>query len=494
MFNSGAQIGKYVIRRKLGQGGFGDVYAARDESLERDVALKFLKAEHTASPEIVRRFLQEARSAAKILHPGIVTVFECGQIAGTSSAIDGMAYIAMELLEGEPLVARLARSGRIAAADEMEIGRQLGSALEAAHRAGIVHRDLKPENVFLIRDSAVHGGERTKVLDFGIAKLAAAAPSSVQTQASVVFGTPRYMSPEQCRSAAAVDHRSDIYALGCILFELLCGQPPFDGAAGELIAQHILIAPPSVHEFAPETPPELASLIAQLLQKEPASRPATMAVVQRTLETIGSIATGVAATLPPERPPTIHDTIVTPSTFGAPPVGSLETTLSSLAGSSTGRRQRPARRTIVAVAAAIVIVIPVGSYLAFRGGTTEPTPAALVTTVVPTPPPRVPAPAPAPVPVPLPVSAPAPVSPRLEKPAAPRESRKPTKRVSPPRVSVRTPAAPTVKPVLPQPAPPPPVEPAPVTPAPHPPAPHPPARGSGDGRNVTINPFKAGQQ
>ncbi len=213
------QIGKYVLGRKLGSGGFGVVFRASDASLDREVALKFLHPEHTANPQILQRFLQEARSAAKIMHPGIVTVFECGQM----TEANGAAYIAMELLVGESLTDRLARSGRLAPAAAMEVCRQVAAALEAAHRIGIVHRDLKPDNIFIVHDSAMRGGERVKVLDFGIAKLGRAATSSVQTQSMMVFGTPRYMSPEQCKSAANVDHRSDIYTLGAILFELLTG-------------------------------------------------------------------------------------------------------------------------------------------------------------------------------------------------------------------------------------------------------------------------------
>src|SRR5215467_9788322 len=135
MISSGAQIGKYRLGKKLGQGGFGVVFLAQDTSLDREVALKFLNPEHTTSAQILQRFLQEARSAAKISHPGIVTVYECGETHGT-------AFIAMEKLEGESLTDRLARSGRLAPDSAMEIGRQVASALEAAHRAGIVHRDL----------------------------------------------------------------------------------------------------------------------------------------------------------------------------------------------------------------------------------------------------------------------------------------------------------------------------------------------------------------
>jgi eukaryotic-like serine/threonine-protein kinase len=296
---AGMQIGRYLLGTKIGRGGFGVVFRAHDTSLDREVALKFLHAEHTATPQMLNRFLQEARSAAKIPHPGIVTVYECGQVAGTGSAADGSAYIAMELLQGESLTDRLARCGRLDPPAAMEISRQVASALEAAHRAGIVHRDLKPDNIFIVPDSAVSSGERIKVLDFGIAKLSRAS-TNVETQSMTVFGTPRYMSPEQCRSAAAVDQRSDIYTLGCILFELVCGKPPFAGAAGELIAQHVLVEPPSADSIDSSLPQPLVALIAELLAKEPDDRPQTMAAVQRALEKAGAWTPGVAPTLLPD--------------------------------------------------------------------------------------------------------------------------------------------------------------------------------------------------
>ena len=297
-FQPGTTIGKYQIGKKLGQGGFGVVFLAHDTTLDREVALKFLNPEHTTSPQILQRFLQEARSAAKISHPGIVTVFECGQIAEAGEG-QGAAFIAMERLDGESLTDRLARSGRLAPESAMEIGRQVAAALDAAHRAGIVHRDLKPDNIFLVHDPAVVTGERVKVLDFGIAKLGRNTSSSVQTQSMMVFGTPRYMSPEQCKSAANVDARSDVYALGCILYELVAGQPPFDGAPGELIARHVLVEAPDVAALAPDAPPHLTRLIGRMLAKEPDDRPATMAHVMRELESSGAMSPGLAPTLAP---------------------------------------------------------------------------------------------------------------------------------------------------------------------------------------------------
>jgi len=382
MVSSGSQIGKYLLGKKLGHGGFGVVFRAQDLSLDREVALKFLHPEHTATPQILQRFLQEARSAAKVAHPGIVTVYECGQIAGTQTPADGTAYIAMELLDGESLTDRLARSGRLVPGAAMEITRQIASALEAAHRAGIVHRDLKPDNIFLVQDPAVQSGERVKVLDFGIAKLGRTATSSVQTQSMMVFGTPRYMSPEQCKSATHVDHRSDIYTLGCILFELVTGRPPFAGQPGELIAQHLLVAPPSAISIVPELPMALERLIAEMLAKEPDARPPTMAAVQRALQSGGAFSPGVAATMLPDQIAGLPQ--LTPPSLGVAPSGSKfagsanPTTLGSATGASIVRPRLGGNRRAIGYAGGAVVAasIAVALWLGLRGDDDKPTVAA----------------------------------------------------------------------------------------------------------------------
>jgi serine/threonine-protein kinase len=413
MLASGSQIGKYVLGKKLGQGGFGVVFRAHDASLDREVALKFLNEEASSQPQILQRFLQEARSAAKIAHPGIVTVYECGLLAEANNA----AYIAMELLDGESLTDRLTRSGRLPPEDAMEITRQVASALEAAHRAGIVHRDLKPDNVFLVRDPAVFTGERVKVLDFGIAKLNRTASSSVQTQSMMVFGTPRYMSPEQCKSAAHVDHRSDIYTLGCILFELVCGRPPFNGAPGELIAQHVLVEPPPVSSIAPDVPYSLAALIAAMLAKEPDDRPQTMAAVQRQLESVGAMTPGVAPTLLPgavPQPPRVSAShrVRPPTTPGAVPAN--PTTLGAAVSSSVVRREPRRKRFIVgALAAAGAIAATILVWIALRNprSVDEPKQVAAAPPVAVTPDVKPIEPTPRPA-VKAPVVEPAPVEPR----------------------------------------------------------------------------------
>jgi serine/threonine protein kinase len=271
-------LGKYELCTRIARGAFGVVYTARDPGLERNVALKVLRPSHLTNHEVVQRFLREARATARIAHPGIVMIHDCGMVETRRGTT---AFIAMELLSGENLTSRLARAGRLAPAEACEIVRQVASALEAAHHVDVLHRDLKPDNIFLVPDPAMPSGERVKVLDFGLAKLG----DGGQTQLQIVFGTPRYMSPEQSRSATQIDHRSDIYSLGCVLFELVTGRTPFDGDVRQLIDRHQRATPPRAASLAADVPPVLDQLIAEMLAKDPMGRPQTMGAVQRALRT-----------------------------------------------------------------------------------------------------------------------------------------------------------------------------------------------------------------
>jgi serine/threonine protein kinase len=286
---SGMSLGKYLLGKKLGEGTFGVVFAARDTQLDRDAAVKLLLPQNVTNVEIRRRFIEEGRATARVRHPAIVTVYDCG-------IEEGCAYLAMELLAGESLTSRLARSGRLAPETAMEIVRQLASALAAAHAAGVVHRDLKPDNIFLVPDPCVPSGERVKVLDFGLAKLAR---NDGHTAAKLVFGTPRYMSPEQTRSAAIVDARSDIYALGCVMFELVTGVPPFDGEVIDVVRAHQQRKPQRARSIIRDLPQQLDQLLDLMLQKRPDDRPQTMAAVERALLAGGARQPGAAETMAP---------------------------------------------------------------------------------------------------------------------------------------------------------------------------------------------------
>ena len=348
----GLRIGRYDVLTKLGQGGFGIIYVGRDTELDRDVALKFLRPEHVTRPDVVMRFLQEARSAAKINHPGIVTVYECGQVTNTNTRADGTVYIAMELLAGESLSQRLRRERLLPPAIALGITRQLCAALQAAHVAGIVHRDLKPDNIFLVPDAAMRDGIRVKILDFGVAKLADGqfGPSGgVRTHSAMVLGTPTYMSPEQCKSSAKVDHRSDIYALGCILFELLCGARPYHGDAGEQIAKHQLAPVPVPRAVNAAIPVELDALVTQMLAKTPDERPGSMEFVDEALAII-------------ERGPTVPAAATRPSPPAAMSMFEAENAPTKVTGAG------PSRRALAAGAAGVIVLGVVLGVVVTRGG------------------------------------------------------------------------------------------------------------------------------
>jgi serine/threonine protein kinase len=277
----GTLLGNYRVVDQLATGGMGLVYVGHHEALERPVVMKVLRPELCNDADRVQRFFHEARAVTAVRSPGIVQVLDFGLTS------DHRAYVVMELLEGEPLAARL-QTRRLDHAGCCRLGRQVANVLQAAHAAGIIHRDLKPASLFLVPDPEVAGGERIKVLDFGIARLAAEARSTgAATRTGLRLGTPHYMSPEQCRSASAADARSDIYSLGCILFEIACGRPPFVFTGfGDLVDAHLHEPPPHPSQLAPGVPPGLSALIEQMLAKHPDSRPQTMAAVGQALDDV----------------------------------------------------------------------------------------------------------------------------------------------------------------------------------------------------------------
>jgi serine/threonine protein kinase len=258
----GLRIGSYVVREVLGQGGMGTVYLAEHSVIGRKVAIKVLKRDLAVHEGLVARFVNEARAKAVVGHPGIVDVFDYGTLPS------GVPYLVMELLEGESLAMRIARVGKLPVKEAAGIAWETASAVGAAHAKGIIHRDLKPENLFLARDAGSPDVEKVKVLDFGIAKLHSS-PSKLSTQGGAVMGTPVYMSPEQCRGARdEVDVRTDIYSLGVILYEMLCGKPPFEGEAfGDLLLRHMTeeVVPPSHRN--PDVPPSLDDAVLRALAK-----------------------------------------------------------------------------------------------------------------------------------------------------------------------------------------------------------------------------------
>jgi serine/threonine protein kinase len=293
-----SHIGQYRIVRRIGAGGMGLVFLAEHTLLGRRAAIKTLLPSVATNPGIVERFFNEARATSAISDPGVIQIFDFGY------HVDGTAYIVMELLEGESLSARIARLGRLSPANALRIARQIAGSLAAAHAHDIVHRDLKPENVFLVCDAEAQGGERTKILDFGICKVGTGDP--MLSQAGAMIGTPVYMSPEQCRGARDVDHRADIYAFGCLLFHMLTGRPPFMGdATGELIVAHLEEDPPAPSRYAAELSPEIDALVRRCLAKAPADRYPSMTDLQHVLGDLYADLEGseiAVASVPPKMP------------------------------------------------------------------------------------------------------------------------------------------------------------------------------------------------
>ena len=252
------KIGRYEGLEVIGRGGMGMIYKARDPVLERSVALKVISTLEV-TPDLRARFFREARACARLRdHPNIVTIHDMGED-------DGRLFIVMELLEGEELRQLIARHAPLALEDKLAIVRQICDGLHHAHQKGVVHRDIKPANIFLLRSGQV------KILDFGIAQIAAAATQGELTRTGMIMGTLRYMAPEQVRGQA--DHRSDIFSVGAVSYELFGGRPPFTGEDPLQILEQLRTAtPPRLSELDPGLPPELSAIVERAIQKEPEDR------------------------------------------------------------------------------------------------------------------------------------------------------------------------------------------------------------------------------
>src|SRR5688572_14864739 len=272
---SGTRIGSYEVSALIGSGGMGEVYRAHDPRLGRDVAIKVLPPAFSTDPDRLRRFEQEARAAAALNHPNILTVHEVGAFAPDPGS-PAAPYVVSELLEGQTL-RDVVSGGPLAIRKVVDYATQIASGLAAAHDKGVVHRDLKPENLFLTRDG------RIKILDFGLAKLREPAPAdaggatmmptrNLETGAGIVLGTAGYMSPEQVR-AQPVDHRTDIFSFGAVLYEMISGARAFRGeTAADTISAILKSDPPELTGVQGAVPPTLERIVHHCLEKAPELR------------------------------------------------------------------------------------------------------------------------------------------------------------------------------------------------------------------------------
>ena len=277
-----ALAGSYDLEREIGSGGMATVYLARDVKHDRQVAIKVLRPDLAAAlgPD---RFPREIRIVAQLQHPHILPLHDSGES-------QGFLYYVMPYVDGESLRTRIDREGQLPIADAIRILREVADALASAHSRGIMHRDIKPDNVML-------SGRHAMVMDFGVARAVSAAGGNTLTTVGIAVGTPAYMSPEQATGEEHVDHRSDIYSLGVLAFELLTGRAPFTGkTAQSILSAHVLEQPPELTSLRASVPGALAQLVHRCLQKNPADRWQSAEEILHELEAMGTPSGGVTPT------------------------------------------------------------------------------------------------------------------------------------------------------------------------------------------------------
>lgn len=287
----GDVVGEYRIEEKIGEGGFGAVYRAMHPVIGKSAAVKVLGRQFSANATMVSRFIAEARAVNQIKHRNIVDIFSFGALP------DGRQYYIMELLEGIPFDKYLDRQKRLSLAQAMPILRGVARALDAAHGKGILHRDLKPDNIFLVFDE--DGGVLPKLLDFGLVKLMAEDTAHHRTKTGTPMGTPYYMSPEQCRGLE-VDRRTDVYAFGTLIFQVITGEVPFNGDSSmDVLVKHMTAAPPAASSRCADVPPVVDPIIARMMAKEPNDRPSSLSeCIDQLVRAVGDPDLASAATIP----------------------------------------------------------------------------------------------------------------------------------------------------------------------------------------------------
>jgi serine/threonine-protein kinase len=331
----GQDVGEYRVESVLGQGGFGTVYAAVHPLIGKRAAIKVLARKYSADPAVVSRFVAEARAVNQIRHRNIIDIFSFGQLG------DGRHYYVMEYLEGQPLDAYLRERGPLALDEALPILKAIARALDAAHGKGIAHRDLKPENIFLAHDT--DGETFPKLLDFGIAKLMQPEDDvRHRTGTGVPLGTPYYMSPEQCRGKD-VDHRTDVYSFGIVVYRMLTGTFPFEGDDYvELLYKQVNEEAPAPSTNNPSLPAAVDDAIAWMMQKERDKRPPTVVEAVHALDpdasqtpslTPGTLKRGSRPSIPPKRQVT-PDALAKTTAPDAPAIASAAT-MAATTGSAT---------------------------------------------------------------------------------------------------------------------------------------------------------------
>jgi eukaryotic-like serine/threonine-protein kinase len=323
---AGARLGPYEIQSALGAGGMGEVYKARDTRLDRAVAIKILPATLAADPQFRERFDREARAISQLTHPNICTLYDVGEAAPVTGG-EAVRFLVMELLDGESLESRLQRGAAgqpaLHVADALAVAIQIADALVAAHRAGIVHRDLKPGNVFLVRPGGASAPPVAKLFDFGIARTSAPAigmsgatmapttPVSVTAQGTIL-GTLQYMAPEQIEGIEA-DARTDLFAFGCVLYEMLTGRKAFEGKTrASLLGAILKDEPPPVSKVQPIAPAALDRIIDACLAKDPEDRWQSARDLQRELKWVASGPSAEGSTGPASPPQSVNAPRVMP--------------------------------------------------------------------------------------------------------------------------------------------------------------------------------------
>jgi serine/threonine-protein kinase len=343
--------GRYLIERLLGSGGMATVWRGRDLRLDRPVAIKEVSGEGLRQPMALQRFEREARAVGRLAHPNIVSVYDVG-------AEKGVPYLVMELVEG-PTVATLLADGPLPIVDALAVASQVCDGLAAAHAAGVVHRDIKPANLILTATGVV------KICDFGVARLLDSTGQANLTGPATAMGSPRYMAPEQI-NAGPVDPRTDLYALGCTLYAMLTGDPPFTaGGPFGIVQQHITKPPEALRGRRPEVSPEVEALVADLLAKRPDERPSDTAAVRARI---------AAATADPAiaaAPSSLRLSTVAPHTGAATATATPRTLPTGGdrpsnpdAGTRTPTTKERLWKTAALVAAALVVVTVVMAVLA----------------------------------------------------------------------------------------------------------------------------------